>query len=365
MVRHALVAGLSVICAKSLRAEDSRTGEWIAPEVAEFGEWSVACDNVKECTAVSISREFVRRIESSEHGDYGMPKLWVKRRAGPNAKAKVFVDTRTFGETSESRSLTLHVYYECDGDCIGRAYRLDLVEPGRYELAQDQVASFFAESVKSDRAATRLADGAMHGLISTSGLIAAMRYIDEAQGRRDTVTAIYAKGQLPARAVPEERRRPVVKVVGGFDEPVTEGYDISAIEAKQAEHCGLPAPTGVSAATLRIRLKNGQNLWSVACKSTLDAKYRLWLVETKANDFGIFKLPRPEQGRDAELPILPNSYFDASSGQIISSNGVACGWTRRWAWTGKVFEMIDSVEMPACIDILPNQWLQTYRAIPD
>jgi hypothetical protein len=239
------------------------------------------------------------------------------------------------------------------------------IEPGRYELAPDQVAAFFAESVKTKYAATRFADGSMHGILTTEGLVAAMRYIDEGQERSGTPTAIYAKGKRPVSAVPPEPMRPTVKVVRGVEEPITESYDLTALNLKRAEHCQVFGRTIPDLPIQRIKLANGQKLWSVDCNSTPHVEYRLWLVETDEDRFEIFKLPRPEQGRDAKLPILPNSDFDMSSGQITAFAGMACGWKRRWAWTGSEFEMIDSVEMPACIDILPNQWLQTYRAVPE
>lgn len=365
MLRSGYVLSVLLGLASPALAEDSEPGEWIAPEVVEFGDWSVACDNARECTAVSVSRDYVERIEGNDPGDYAIPKLWVKRRAGPKALPRVFVDTNVWGESIPAGPLTLHVYYDCDGDCTGPAYRLQQIEPGLYELAPDQLAVFFTESVKTRRAATRLPDGSMHGVLTTEGLVAAMRYIDEFQERRGSRTAIYAKGKKPASAVPPEPKRPTIKVVRGIEEPITESYDSTALNLKRAEHCQIFGPKVPGLPIQRIKLANGQKLWSVDCNSTPHVEYRLWLVETSEDHFEIVKLPRPEQGRDAEVPILPNSDFDMSSGQITAFAGMACGWKRRWAWTGKAFAMIDAIEMPACIDILPHQWLQTYRAIPE
>jgi hypothetical protein len=361
-----LIAALTFCAALPALAEDSAPGDWTAPEVAEFGDWSVACDNARDCTAVSVSRAYVKRIESTDPGDYAMPKLWVKRRAGPKAQVRVFVDATVWGKVDpEPDVTTLHIYYECDGDCTGRAYQLKRLEAGRYELAPDQVAAFFGESVKTSKAATRSRNAEMHGTLSTSGLTAAMRYIDESQERRGTVTAIYAKGKKPASAVPVEPDRPMVRVVRGLEEPVTESYDYTALNLKRAEHCEIFGGTGFDPPTQRFKLANGQALWSAGCGSNPHHEKRIWLIETGQNSFELFKVPRPEQGRPAELAILPNSDFDPGSGQITSYSGGMCGWRRRWAWTGTSFEMVDSIEMPSCIDILPNQWLQTYRAIPE
>lgn len=366
MARWSLILALTLFATEPVHAEDSPPGDWTAPEVMEFDDWSVACDNARDCTAVSVSRDYMKRIESSDAGDYAMPKLWVKRRAGPNAAARIFVDTTVWGKAgSDPDVTTLHVYYECDGDCTGRAYPLKRIEAGRYELAPTQAAAFFAESAKSGRAATRYRNGKIHGIATTTGMTAAMRYIDEAQQRRGTVTAIYAKGNISAKAVPAEQRRPRVKVVRGVEEPIIESYDHTALNLKRGEYCPIFGGTKADLPVQRFKLTNGQVLWAVDCGSNPHLEKRIWLIERVKNRFEIFKLPRPEQGRPAELPILPNSDFDPGSGQITSYSAGMCGWRRRWAWTGTSFEMVDSIEMPTCIDILPNQWLQTYRAIPD
>ena len=365
MVRFRAFLALGILSAAPVQAEVSEPGDWTAPEVREFGDWSVACDNAHECTAVSVSRDYLKRIESTDPGDYATPKLWVKRRAGPNARARVFVDTSVWGDAKQIGALKLHVYYECDGDCTGRAYKLKQIEEGRYELAPEQVADFFAESIKTSRAATRFGNGAMHGTIATSGMTAAMRFIDEVQQRRGTVTAIYAKGNKSAGAVPLEKLRVGVKVVRGAEEPIAASANFATLQDKRSGYCGKSEGKSFDPPILRFKLTTGQKLWAVGCGSNPHYEKRLWLIENTEGALEIHKMPRPEQGRPAEIPILPNSDFDPSSGQITSYSNGMCGWRRRWAWTGNEFKMVDSIEMPTCIDILPNQWLQTYRAIPE
>jgi hypothetical protein len=368
MARLFVAAALAILGAAFAHAEDSKPGDWTAPEVAEHGDWSTSCDNANDCTSVSVSRDFVKRVQSTDPGDYAMPTLWVKRRAGPSARPRVFVDTSTWGQASPLGALTLHVYYDCDGDCTGRAYKLKQVETGRYELAPEQVAAFFAESMKTSRAATRRADGTMHGIITTDGLVAAMRRIDENQERRDTVTAIYAKGKKPASAVPVEKQRPTVRVVRGLNEPSTEMPYHVEVQRIRKQHCTGPYDANETNIQ-RFRLRNGHNLWSIICANNPHNPTHLWLVETSRDKFEIFKLPRPEQGRPAEMPIQPHSLFDPASGQLstyhVGEEVGSCGLKRRWAWTGKAFEMIDASEMPACYGIQAHQWLQTYRAIPE
>jgi hypothetical protein len=358
---------LAVLIASGARAEDSSPGDWTAPEVSEFADWSVACDNARDCTAVSLSREYVARTSQGDQGDYAQPKLWVKRAAGPQAQVRVFLDTTVWGEAGPGEGpATFHVYTECDGDCTGRAYRLIPRQPGHFELAPADVAAFLAESVTTSRAATRFSDGRMHGIITTAGMTAALRYIDEAQERRGTVTAIYAKGPKPARTVPPPPPRERVRVTRGeeVDARGTPATD-AALFVARAEGCPYVDLDGPDPFRARWRLESGQYLWALGCSGNPDAPRRLWLIETPGERIAIAAFPRPEQGRAALQGVLPDSAFDPDTGLITAYAGRMCGWRRRWAWTGAAFEMVDAVEMPSCLGIPLHRWLQTYRAVPD
>lgn len=358
---------LAIFAATPLQADDRKTRDAPTLNVIEYGDWSTACDNTGECTAVSVSRAYVKRIDGSDPGDYTTPKMWVKRGAGPDALPHVFVDTSIWAETGSEAVLTLHVYYNCDGECTGRAYSLKQIERGRYELAPEQVADFFAESTGTKRAATRRGDGSVHGIITTDGLVSAARIIDENQGRKYTVTAIYAEGQKPASTVPFEQARQSVKTYRGIETSIIEMQDTKALQQKQREYCDTGAG-GIEPDIQSFSYTNGQKLWSIGCSSNPHDERRLWLIQTGDGSFEAHSFPRPERGpeqrRLVELPVLPNSDFDPNTGQLSSYSGGMCGWRRRWAWTGAGFEMIDAIEMPACADILPQQWLQTYRAAP-
>jgi len=358
---------LGLLLAGPVAAEDSAPGEWTAPEVAEFTDWSVACYNARDCTAVSVSRDYVARIAARDPGDYASPRLWVKRAAGPDARLRVYLDTTVWGEAGLGEApATLHVYTECDGDCTGRAYRLIARGRGRFELAPADVAAFLAESVATSRAATRFAGGGMHGIITTAGMTAALRFIDERQQRRGTVTAAYAKGPKPARTVPPAPPRARVKVTRGEEveadgTPATE----AALFAARAKECRDVDPGAPDPRRARWRLASGQYLWAVGCSANPDAPRRLWLVETPGKGIALAAFPRPEQGRAALAGVLPDSAFDPATGLLTAHSGRMCGWRRRWAWTGTAFAMVDAMEMPACYGIELGQWLATYRAVTD
>lgn len=359
----ALVLGLVLVGPFRLYAEDSAPGDWTAPEVEEFGDWSVTCDNVKSCTAIGLSRAFQARIESTDAGDYAMPYLRAVRAAGPKSPPRIFVDHNVWGENFAPSGLTLHVLYDDDPERTGVAYRLKRVSASLDELDPRDVKPFLIESKKTMRAATRMANGDMHGIASTGGMTAALLYIDESQGRRGNVTAFYARGTNPALDVPSAKPLPQIKPIKGSGPSQSGSNEI--LDATRDALCKV-GDAGATPDAMAMRLKNGDMLWSIACGDGSHNFWTLWMVERKNGKQALFTLPRPEQGRTALPPVIPNSFFDPETGRLhalhkYSSNG-DCGWERAWAWTGEAFEMVTAREMPACLGQLPPSWLVTYRA---
>lgn len=363
MRRSSLLAGTIVLALAGVPA----TAEWIAPEVRQHSDWSVACDNALSCTAVSASAEYEARVRAADPGDLAAPLLWVRREGGPLAPARVFVDLAVWGERRSAGPLTLHVSYDGDPERLGPGYRLIEREPGYYELDQRDLAAFLAESRESDRAATRRADGTLQGLITTAGMVAALRYIDERQQRRGTVTALFARGAAPARTVPAAPPRERVTVVRGGAPVLARSAEAAALSERYGFLCGMQTESQ-ALAWQGWRLADGYRLWAARCEPDGDNPLTIWALTDQSGAQVDFKLPRPEQGRAPEDPALPNSWFDPASGQLTALYKAGrhgdCGWQRRWAWTGSEFAMIDAVEMPACIGIVMPQWLQTYRVIP-
>lgn len=340
-----------------------RPGEPGAPPVRDSGDWTVACDNVGDCVAVSVSRAFVRRIEQADPGDLARPKLWVRRLAGPDGPVRVLLDTRVWGEAPAHAVPAMAISMECDFDCITRAYPLTMLEPGLYELAAAEVVDFLIDTTYGQRAVTRYADGTEHGIVSTDGLAEALRWIDDSQHRSGTVTATIIYGELPATTVPPRRTQPVVPVVRARDEGEIALAAYPALATAQSRFCDATDSDDLIPVQ-KFALDSGQRLWSVGCGSTPFAEVRLWLVETGSAEFTLHLLPRPDAWLADQQPVLGNSSYDPASGMLTSYSGGMCGWQRRWAWTGDEFAMIDAIAMPACLDILPGNWLQTYRAIP-
>lgn len=354
-----------------LQAEPHEAG--IAPEVEEFGDWSVACDNTGRCEAISASRQRALDLRG-EWGEAAMIILRVVREAGPRSAPRVFVDRRVWGEgpSQPSTALTLHVLYPAEQDRTGRAYRLGPLQGGQHELDPRDVNAFLAESRKSSAAATRTAGekvGDLHGLTSTSGLVAALRYMDEAQGRRDTVTAIFAKGELPASRVAVPKAPPVVDVVRGAAGQAARDAPAAELARYGQMICGIAFPP---TSGLSYSLANGDVLWRIDCPvpSTEGGEHTpvtVWFVAKTEGGEVLAAFPRPEQGRPPLLGTLPNAAFDPASGLLTATQYYGsnrdCGWQRRWAWDGTAWQLVAGRELHGCMGVLEEGWLVTWQAV--
>ncbi len=288
----------------------------------------------------------------------------MRREAGPLAAVRVILDTRVWGEATGEGPPSLVISTECDFDCLTLSYPMTRLEPGLYELAPADAEAFLIESQYGLRAVTRFPGGEEHSIVSTDGLSAALRWIDETQQQAGTVTAVLAYGETAASTVPPPPERPMVPVVRAIADQEFALVDRPDLAEWQRQHCRATT-SDADLPVQQFLLGNGQALWSLPCGSGPYREVRLWLVELDAGELGLHLLPRPDVASVAEPPVLRNSRFDMQSGMLTSNSGGLCGWQRRWAWTGQAFAMIDSIEMPACHDILPHNWLQTYRAVPD
>lgn len=341
-----------------------------APEAQEFGDWSVACDNGKRCEAVSQSKS-MERYKKTEWGEAAMLHIRVARAADANAAPRVFVDRRVWGEqpSNKAAALTLHVYYGGDADRTGKPYRLLPLVKGQHEVDPRDVAAFLAESAKTTNIATRKrGDSDLHGFASSKGMVAALRYMDEAQGRRDTVTAIYGTGPRPPSHVPEPKALPRYTLVKGLVKGVPRDVSDDELRRNGMLICGVTAAphTGKT-----YRLANGDQLWKVDCteESTTHGPNNpnsIWFVGTTGKQLKLPKFPRPEQGRPALSSRLPNSEFDPATGLLTATFFYGkhgdCGWQRQWGWSGSEWQLVAARELHACVGIMPNGWLPTWRS---
>ncbi|MGL4291572.1 MAG: DUF1176 domain-containing protein, partial [Phreatobacter sp.] len=157
--------------------------------IRTFDNWVVGCDNTLTCRAIGTM------AGEADAGSY----VVLDRTAGPDATARLrFV--RENAPVGDAQGLVLRVDAGAALTLAGTAFRAieqesndkpeasELVEPTAVTRAlgamgQGRALRFGGQAPAADAPA-----------VSLAGLAEALRFIDEAQGRQDTVTALLVKG---------------------------------------------------------------------------------------------------------------------------------------------------------------------------
>lgn len=307
-----------------------------------FGDWVVACDNVKRCEMTSLLPE------GGDWADAGW-QMAVTRDAGPAGGWTV----ELMGEDAPA-GLTVHVEGApaagaaamWRGTTFGGADALKLVAAlanGKAVVVQDNAGKALAR-------------------ISLSGSSASLRFIDAEQGRAGTVTAVVAKGAKPASLVPAAAALPVIAAI---------------------------RPAGTAAA-LSPALRN--QLWTQsACAENYEDDSRpdmeghalgggatLVLVPCGAGAYNFSSVPYVVKAGKVEIaafdstpgwtedgpPMLVNAGFDARTGELGSyakGRGIGdCGSAETYVWDGTRFRLTEARAMGECRG--SSNWLAVWRA---
>ncbi|MHA6720150.1 DUF1176 domain-containing protein [Sphingomonas sp. RS6] len=307
--------------------------------MASFGDWAVACDNVRRCAMTSLQPE--------GDMDGNALALTVERDPGPAGQVVVIVATHSDGSEA--------------GDLAIDDTRL---ASGRGEQGEVRFAG--ADALRIARA---LANGARATFgnrgagVSLTGSSAALRFIDAEQGRAGGVTALVARGPKPAAAVPAPAPLPLVRGItpGGKPSPLPRA---ALDRINRATGCGVeydadrPQPAPETAA-----LGGGATLVLIPCGSgaynALTAPYVLRGGKpVRAQlDFG-------DRNPDGGPALLVNARWDAERGLLRTyalGRGIGdCGTAADYAWDGTRFRAIHVRSMGECRGSI--EWLTIWRA---
>ncbi|KQT86026.1 DUF1176 domain-containing protein [Aurantimonas sp. Leaf443] len=203
---------------------------------ATFMDWTVVCSDGLACSA-SVFRE---------GAEGGLRSLAIRRAAGGDAAAAV-----TLGADGRAAPTGPVVFTPDDGAAVSfSAEDFGVDAQGNLTARPGEVGARLQAALRRGtqvRIAYETAEGPREGTLSTRGFVAALRFMDEAQYRAGTVSALEAKGPDPARAaallpkdiataadLPEVVRR--LWADGAADCAAFDGYEPDAI--------GFSAPLG-------------------------------------------------------------------------------------------------------------------------
>lgn len=323
------------------QASSSVSGPQQGP-MKTFGDWVVACDNVKQCEMTSL------QPEGGDWSDAGW-QMAVARGAGPAGGWTV----ELMGEDAPA-GLTVQV----EG------------APAASAAAVWRGASFgggealtLVEALASGKAVVvRDGTGKSLGRISLSGSSASLRFIDAEQGRAGTVSAAVAKGAKPASAVPAAPPVPTIASIraAGTAAP------LSAALLEQlwtgsgcAENYAGDSRPDID----RHALGNGATLVLLPCGA---GAYNFSSVPyvVKGGKAQVAAFDSAPGFTGDEPPMLVNAEFDAKEGALSSyakGRGIGdCGSAESYVWDGSRFRLVEVRAMGECRGSI--NWLTIWRA---
>lgn len=308
-----------------------------APQLAEprtFQDWIVGCDNGRACHAIALA--------TFEDGNDGWLTLGLRRAAGGDAEPVITISAR-----EEPCGATLVA--------DGRRLPVRIIEAQTCSIVHPADVPALVQAL---RAANTLeafdAEGRSLGNVSLRGASAAMLFIDEAQGRLDTETALVRRGARPASAVPAPPPLPIV--------PVPPRAEDGPLQLDAARVTALRRQTGCTIDEVggpdefdAVPLAPGKTLVLLACGT---GAYNLSSVVLIAEQQGsrIAVAPAPFDVADvlqeANQPILVNAEWDGENRVLHDfprGRGIGdCGTRSRYVWDGSRFRLIHRETMGEC-----------------
>ncbi len=307
------------------------------PLQQQYGDWTVACDNVRACSAQGY------RVVGEGAVQAG---LWLSRDAGPQGAVhlQLYLSDRDGKELPDGS----RVHARVDGRDLKPL-------PPDGNLPPGAVRAFVGALIEGE--ALELSGPDSEATVSLQGLKAALLKMDDVQGRVGTVTAWVARGKLAASQVPPAPPVPVL-------EPATppKPMDADAVRPLVRQLIGHPAViqdcyllqedsgnAGNVPNTSLYQIRPQEYLVMMECeRAPYQTGYRLWRMKQRKGTLEI----APEVLPDVRGQALDLMNADLHAGELSTwhkGRGLGdCGGGRRWVWTVTGFALRLAHEAPDC-----------------
>jgi hypothetical protein len=324
-------------------AESSTAASGLPSETRTFRDWIAVCDNGNACFAYGPAS-----------GGVGWIRVAIE--PGPDARPQVAAGYWPDG-AGKTGAFTLAI--------DGASYPMTLAgnEPVAAEVPDDRALE--VARALANGGSARIGDDQA---LSLTGAAAALLWIDERQGRVNTVTALRRPGSRPASAVLPAPPLPVVTPAPAVSQA---GFgDQNQI---------LPAALEAVPAVTECRAETADHwVGKEVMSARLDASTELWAVPCFAGAYNIghdWYVTGPG-GRDPRPARLASASGEASAGTInggyapeartitafAKGRGVGdCGTASTWTWTGREFVLTNELTMTECWGAPPDYWPTTWR----
>jgi hypothetical protein len=209
------------------------------------------------------------------------------------------------------------------------------------------------------------ADGKALGTVSLKGAAAALLYMDEAQKRVGTVTALVRRGG--ATTVPAPPALPVVRLArppGGRSIQVSKSRVAALRREAGCTIDEVGGPDEITAApldpsTTLVLLSCGSGAYNISYVPYVARRGRAGPALRTAG----FDIAKPWWGEEGH-PVLINAEWDAKRRRLTSfgkGRGLGdCGTGQDFAWDGARFRLVEQIEMGECRGSV--DYITTWRA---
>jgi hypothetical protein len=328
-------------------------GSAAAQEVQHFRAWTAVCDNLKTCSAYGYTDE----------GADNDAFIRLARTAGPDAAPAITIGVS--GGEDDAARIAWRISVDGAAPTGLEATRTRAADGGRRAVLSPTQSRALAEALRNG-ASMKLQGGKATAQIGLSGSSAALRWIDDRQGRVGTVTALVARGSKPAAAVPAAPLPPVIRAAPAAPQDLLPDKLPAALGTSpilkdcDAEAMGEP-PTVA-------RLAPGLILWGAPCSA---GAYNLVSVLILADEAGRGAreiTPPDAQAADPNADNeLMNINYDPATRTLTSfakARAIGdCGAAATWVWDGKAFQLLDEAVMPDCQGVGADDWPSLYHAV--
>ena len=328
----------------------AQAGAEDVPLLRQTREWLTACDNLRNCHALSAP--------SGQKGpEYSSLTLHVTRRSGPQESLRLRLDHRgaPLGRfelllDGQPLSLELQAGMAVELDDQGRdahlqSYAVIMEDDGRKWLQQLRNAQLLQMA------------GEEQASVSLSGLSAALLLMDSVQGRLDGVTALMRPGPRPANEVPPRQLAPAPRAYSAAPPALSEQERARITAAVLKDQVG--AMGEADKPRVEVYPLTAQRaltvLYSECAAYNCDYQIGSRSRSNPAKDQPLKRQPAPLEVED-----VGSVSYDPKSGLLTTFyklRGLGdCGDQSQWLFDGQGFQLMDFRRMPLCSGLRSSDW---------
>ncbi|MDP2355933.1 MAG: DUF1176 domain-containing protein [Beijerinckiaceae bacterium] len=334
------------------------SGNALAQSVRLFTDWQAACDNLRSCSAMAMGP-----LDAHSLGF-----IDVRRSGARDADTQVSL---AFTFETELQELPLELTFDPPGGdtVFPRDAKAEIGHDGllRVELPREKLTAFIAALRRAEFLHVRRRDDAATDqsatVISLKGAIAALRWIDEQQHRAGGVTALVARGERAAAAIPAPPPLPVIGRAPFQVRQIVGKAPANVIGQRKTACPDLGEDS--EGDEIGYQITSDIVLWQMPCSRAAYNFANVYYLQIRNGPPRLVQFEKPEDGALVRnMTEIVNGEFNEDDRSIFffaKGRGLGdCGVRGAYVWDGRAFMLANWQEMTACrgapLDLWPFLW---------